>query len=377
MSKTWEIGRDKLLEPLEVLDLVPSRPGLPSSEFIMVERAGKNGDIIVHLASEVTGTVTLKGDGKWPFEKPFYLDRRVFLPFVRASKDIKTKAPFKFTANEKQLVVKNGKRKAEFDGQPAVQGYGQPPSGKLVSRIELGNHTRGLIYCARECASADPVTPQLNCVYIQPKGGDVNVFATNQKIVYAAKSKTKLKSASPIPFPLYLVSLLGSDKLKEVLWKDKYVAITFPHGIIWQPVSAKANKNFPAKDIAKHMASAEKEPAMFTVDARKMASHIIRIIGYLAAVRRQDWALDLTGKKGEREVIVSSTVPQSSFRETLMLDHPCKSSFSLSWPLDMLEPVFDYLHKKEKGSVTIRAGEKGISYIIGSDIKVAIPRRKS
>lgn len=373
--KKWTIDKKQLIQACEVLSLVPTRPGLPSSEYFQLE-SRKSGVVQVTVASEVTATVDLKGTGEWPFQKAFYLDRRVFLPFVFAAKDLHSEAPFEFSRKEKQLILHQGtKRKAGFDGSAPIPGYGFPPSGVLKSRINLGNHVRGLIYCARECAGADPVTPQLHCVYVQPNGTGVDVLATNQKIVYSAKAKTVVKNKEPIPFPLFLVPLLGSNQLTEIHWREKYVALTFPNGMIWQPVSAKARKDFPAKEITKHMAKLSDTQLLFVSDVKQISRLVGRMVSYLSAVRRQDWALDIIGSKGSKKLFIGSKVPQVAFRETIQLKHPAKSDFKISWPLDMLDPIFEYLRKKDKGSLEVRLGKRGVTYIIGQDVKVAVAER--
>lgn len=381
--KTWSVRRENLLAAIRVLDLVPTRLGIPSSEFIRVE--GRQGRLQCVISGEITGSVELRGDGEWPLKRVFYLDRRVFLPFVYAAKEIKNKAPFVFKLSGgsgvgKQLEVIHGRRKARFSTQSEIAGYGFPPKGgKEIGQLQLAGHVRGLIYCARECSTADPVTPELNCVYVSPNGRGTDIFATNQKIVYQAHSSAGVGSPIPVPFPLFLVSLLGSEELKAVHWREKYVSIEFKGGgEIWQAVSAKARTGFPVKDIKKYAKLSKDEPVLFMVQSRRMSKVLIRLCNYLQAVRRQDWLLNIRGQKDGNEVVLESNIPQTNFRERLPVLRPLKKSFTLDWPLDMLQPVFEFIGKENKKvGMIVRQGEKGPSYVETGDILLAIPRKKN
>lgn len=201
-------------------------------------------------------------------------------------------------------------------------------------------------------------------------------MATNQQLVYSAKTKVVISTKDSIPFPLFLVPFLGDERLVSVMWEKRFVALRFPTGMIWQSVNTKARKEFPADAIREHMKGIDKHPLMFEVDAKRLGKIVARILGYLSAVRRQDWVLDLSGKRGERRIYLSSAVPQCTFREKVRLIAPCEHDFRISWPLDMLGPVFEFLTAKDKGDITVRSQKTGTSYMTGSEVSVAIPRRK-
>lgn len=370
---TWSVGRDAFLELCEVMDLVPSRPGIHSSEYFCVD--SKKGSPTFAIASEVTGNVLINGNGRWPMVKPFYLDRRVFLPFVFAAKDL-TDAPFVFSRKKKELIVRQGSRKAVFTSQEKVDGYGQPPQAEMASTLELGDKLRGLIYCARDCAADDPVTPQLNCVYIQPNSHSVSVLATNQKILFRGAGIAKGKIKHAVPFPLYLVRLLGSDKLKEVQWYKKYVALVFRHGKIWQAVSAKALRDFPVKPIRQHMEKTAQGNPVLQVSSKKLSRALNRLCVYLSAVRRQDWSLLLIGKKGTRKLLVRSVAAGSVFNERVRLKKPLPLDLKLEWPLAMMEPVFQFLSGMQDTVLEVRCDKKGRSYMKARGVELVIPRRR-
>lgn len=371
----WTADKADVLTMASVVDSIPSRPGLPTSLFFQVEPKKKN--VSFKITAEATAEVMLPGDGHWPQSETFYLDRRMFLPFVLAAKDLQNDHPFEFTAKEKQLVVRNGKgRVGWFDCNPTIHGYGFPHKSDSVSVLQLDDKLRGLIYGARECATADIVTPQLNCVYIEPTKSGVEVLATNQKLMFRGVIDTKMKVRTHIPLPLQLVQLLGSPELQQVRWKEKSVELVFPNGRIWQSVSHQARKSFPADVIRKYMDEGNKAPVVFKVPSKRLAHVLDRLCFYLTSVRRQDWSLKMSGKKNEHWLTLTTNVATSRFQERVKLDRPLKVDVAMDWPLDMLEPIFAYLNTQKDVSMTVRVNKLGRSFVQSGPISLVIPRKK-
>src|SRR5690242_5501401 len=99
----WLVDREILLDAIEVLGLVPSRPGIVTSEYICIKPGKKFIRMI--LASEVYGFVDIKGSGKWPFPKNIYIDKRLFDPFINAARNIKSKSNFIFKKTGKNEIT--------------------------------------------------------------------------------------------------------------------------------------------------------------------------------------------------------------------------------------------------------------------------------
>src|SRR5271155_3716555 len=110
----WEIRRSKLIAGLNLLDLIPEKVGLSASEFVWMR--GKGDKVIISVASYIMGEITLQGKGTWP-KGDLFIDRRVLLPFVYASKELKNKNTFQFEVKKHQLIVRHGNRKAVLDSQ--------------------------------------------------------------------------------------------------------------------------------------------------------------------------------------------------------------------------------------------------------------------
>ena len=297
----WQVSREALLQMLEILEQVPARLGITSSQFYRVQKL-PNGKTRWTLAADATGILDLAGTGEWPIPGSFfYLNRQVFAPFVQVAKELKNKSPFEFTLSGKSIIVRHGRRKAVFHSQPIVEGYAEKLSGNSLNRVELSDHAKGLIYCARDCASGDSLTPELNCVYVNPGKNTINVYASNQKVQYRARSKTTEQFKEAVPLPLFLVTLLGSRHLNAIEWKKGLVVLRFPGGEIWQPVSSKAEQ-FPRASISQHIISGSTKPVLFRVESRRIALALQRLGLYLQAIRREDWVLQLRGKKGSQEL---------------------------------------------------------------------------
>lgn len=105
MAGSWEVRRDVLLEAIRLLDLVPSQSGIPSSDFFLVQ-ADSKGRVWMSTAAGAVANVKMDGTGEWPFLRPFYLDRRLFCPFVSTFRGIKKQSAFRVHSTGKATAGK-------------------------------------------------------------------------------------------------------------------------------------------------------------------------------------------------------------------------------------------------------------------------------
>lgn len=377
----WQISRENLLSVLEVLELLPEKIGVPSSQFFRVQGIG-NGKTRWMLVSDATSEQTMTGTGEWPVPQKGYwfLNRKTFTPFVQAAKEIKNKAPFQFKLFGKTLVVRHGRRRAMFVTQPAVEGYGGSLNGASW-KMAMSDHVRGLVHCARDCASPDALVPEKNCVYVAPGKQGGEILATNQKVLFRAKSKIQL--ADPVPLPLFLVTLLGSKSLQAIEWQDGVVVLRFPTGRIWQSVSAKAKK-FPREQLIGHIMTGAKKPLLFRVSTRKLALALQRLGLYMQAANRQDWVLEIKAEKGSQEIGLETGIAHAKFREKVAVDGEVQQDLELQWPLDLVIPVMEYVgqaHKKYWLEVRVweattkKGGKTKASYVRTGEVQLVIPSK--
>jgi hypothetical protein len=325
--------------------------------------------------------VDLIGTGDWP--KPagyFYLNRQIFTPYVQAAKEIKNKSPFEFYLSGKMLVVRHGRRrKAKFSTQPTIDGYGQALEAKSLMALTVSDHAKRLINCARNCASIDQLKPESHCVFIHSRNGTTNIMSRNKKVLFRAHTKGDGEQ-KVIPMPLFLATLLGARQLKEVEWNKGVVVLRFPGGAIWQPVAAKAHE-FPRDAILARMKEGEAKPVLFRIETRRLATALQRLGLYLQAMKREDWVLELRGKKGAEEVELFAEIAHSDFLERVAIDGALPQDIKLQWPLDMILPVMDYVglaHKKlwlevRLWAVKNRLGQQTkASYVKTGDIQLVV-----
>jgi hypothetical protein len=371
----WEIRRSKLIAGLDLLNLIPEKVGLSSSEFVHIYGHGET--ITLSVASYIMGEITLTGKGKWKGD--YFIDRRVLLPFVYASKELKNKNTFQFEAKKYQLIVKHGSRKAVLDSQKDVSGYGnlRKVLKEEESEIPINDDLKELLTCGANCAVSDAIVPHLNCVYVA-KGSVVETFAASDKVFYLGLGDSKGKVKSSIPFPLFLINLLKEPTLQKISWRGKYIVLKFEKGIIWQSISQEALKKFPLKDIRLHAKRANVLPVSLVVSGRRFSKLMLRLGYYLQAVRRRDWVVRIKGSKGSTTLYISTNIPGVRFDEKISIVDKLKKNVKVEWPLDVLEPVFAFLAQKtKKQGLVVRIDEKhGVSYVTAGQYWLAVTSKK-
>src|ERR1700758_3005430 len=121
-GKSWSVSKATLVQTIRTLDQIPLHNGIVSSVFIQAERK-LNGRVLLRLAAEARGEFYVKGTGEWPFDKPYYLDRRTFVPWVLTAETMRNDSEFEFSREGNVLALKQGWRTTRFTGQPPLKGY--------------------------------------------------------------------------------------------------------------------------------------------------------------------------------------------------------------------------------------------------------------
>ncbi len=368
MSTGWvDIDRDALINTVEVLDLVPQQAGIPTSDYIRFTL--RKDSLEMALASVVVGMTRVPGKFApfLPHVSEFFLDRRLFLPFILAGK--KRKASFRMGFNPDNILVKQGSREALFAmNAEAVNGYGKWTDISTLKEIKLSQELRNMLLASIECATSDPSMPQLNCVYI----GDTLVLASNQTVLFVGKSKKA--SGMKFPFPVAIVPLLGSVLVKGVGVEGDKVILDCGCGYLEGMVSAKTKTDFPRKTIESVVEKGSKWPLLANLPADRLHSMFGRFIGYLSGVRREDWLvkLEITG------TVVKATVKinNGKFDESMTLDHPAKLDGTVEWPLDLVAPVIEYMAATGDAiSVRTDQAKKTPYLLIGDTVELMVSRK--
>ena len=377
MAESWEVRRDVLLEAITLLNLVPSQSGIPSSDFFLVQQDKRPGHIWMCAAGGAVANVHLDGTGTWPFQKPFYLDRRLFTPFITAFPEIKNKYNFEFRKTaEGALRVRCGKPFEDFSAQPSVMGYGEIPALKNPSKLRISDELMALMRCASQYASSEAEAPHLACVYLTPRPKWLEILATNQKIIFCGKHRFSHDIKSVIPFPIQMLSTLQAEGMSRMVWSAPNVFAQFPRGVVWQSVSAQASKNFPADDLRERLNRKQGIKPAFRASAAKFARVVERLSTYLQYVRKEDWVLNISGTKGSDQIFLVSRLPHATINEHLRVLETIDTNFNFDWPLDQLGGLFKFAGTVDSAVECRLEKDAGMSYVTCGPIEMAMSTRR-
>ena len=368
--------RDILLEAIRLLDLVPSQSGIPSSDFFLVVPDGE-WRVWMSTAGGAIATVKLDGTGQWPFQKPFYLDRRLFTPFVSTFRGVKNKHNFEFTTTVKnELRVRCGKPFEDFSAQPSVMGYGEKPTLDKSSKLVISEDLLALMKCAASYAASEAGAPHMACVYVVPNSKGLELLASNQKTLFRAKYLGGHTFKHSIPFPPSMLNVVQAEGLKELVWNRPNIFARFPTGMVWQPISAQAERDFPMTEIQETMIRGRKlVPLAFRAKASRFARVIERLTLYLQYVRKEDWVLNISGTKGSENLFLYARLPNAVITEHLSIEQPLKSSFKFDWPLDQLSGMFAVSSNEDMVEVKLEP-DAGMSFVKCGQVELAMSTKR-
>lgn len=361
-----EIKKDALIAAAKILNMVPQRAGIPSSDYVRV--IARRKELEFALASSVSGVVRIAATNgtATPVEEIFFIDRRLFLPFVLLGEQA-GKADFRAELEEKVWKLRQGSRAAELGLRAdAVAGYGKWKELDASKEIKLSEELTKMLIASNSCATADPALQHLNCVYI---GGKV-VLSTNEMTLFLG---TKAQSNLRIPFPVGVIPLLGDGLVKGVAVEGDRVILDCGVGYVEGVVSAVTQEKFPKKKIVEQMGKARGWPQIAKLPAKKLAATLGRLSEYLAGVRREDWVLRMELGNGSGKVSVQ--VLQGKFEEKFVAEGATTEAV-VEWPLERVLPVLTYMAEKGE-TVRIRVDEKKKTpyCISGKDVELMVGRR--
>lgn len=358
------IKKDEMLQAISVLDLVPQRAGIPSSDYVRVLSDSRSLEMA--LSSSVSGVVSLKMDGAKADKNMMFVDRRLFIPFIQMGRG--WKGDFKFSVSEQKWVVRQGSRQAEFAlKKDTVLGYPVFKSLKDLKEIKLSENLRKLLLASNQCATADPSLQHLNCVYI----GGKTVMATNLAVMFVgARDK---EDSMRFAFPVGVIPLLGDGLVLGVGVENDKVILDCGCGYIEGMVSAVAKKDFPRDSILSNVKKGRDWPTLLRLPAEKLAKMLVRLSEYLASVKREDWVvrLDVSGGKVKATV----RVQQGKFEESIDIEDS-KAEGVIEWPLEIVHPVLSYIAENgETVKVKVDDRKKTPYLISGGGVEMMIGRR--
>lgn len=340
---SWiELDRDSFLKAVKVMNLVPFRSGIPSSDYIRIRLAKKKMELAI--ASSVSGQSSVALPESMG-EQDLFVDRRMFLPFCLAAE--KRKGDFKLLLEEGKLHIHQGKRKAElalYAGK--VQGYGKWRDINGLKEVKLEADLKTLLVAASSCATADPSLQHLNCVFMD---GNL-LLSSNQTMMLQGSGKGK---NTDFPFPVGIIPLLGDSLVQGVGIENGMVILDCEVGYIEGTVAAPGAKKFPKKDILFNMKAAQKYPVLLTIKPKALAEAMAHLIEYLAGVKRDEWVLKIAEENGE--LYASAAISQGGFKERIKGEGFVKGCL-IELPLETIKPVVDFIQTKEE-EISIQSDE--------------------
>lgn len=338
----------ELCNAASAIDLVPSRAGISTSEFIRLHC--HKGRLRMSLAAEIYGTMTAAIDPPVMEEWEFFVDRGTFIPFVTAATELRQKAPFEFKYDpgkkgNSQLAVRCGRRRGVFQSATEITGY-TAPKEDVGFKLKLTANQQLILNLAVKYATSDPTIAHLNCVYLQRGKA---IIASNQLAAFWMEDPVVPMSA---PLPLLLLAVSERADVRELIVSQKSARVTLSCGYLCQFTNQKAAEDFPYKQIEKNIQAAEAYRKQFTIEAASLMTVLKRLESYIASVVKRDMVVSVHGTKGESTLQLVAAVPQGRFEETVEILHPLRRDVECEWMLSLLLPLYDVAGKL--GHVTVK-----------------------
>lgn len=338
-----KVSGKKLKRTCDLLGLVPSTPGVPSSMFVSFASTEKG--LVLKLSSDVSVSTSVAGlDLK--VTTPFAVDRRVLFPFIREEGE------YDVDFKDGQLLLKQGRRKAELRTVKIDWSYGEWESQKTHS-LKITSDLMDAIRCAKFCASDDPILPELNCVWIE-FGKQSFTFASNDLIMCCNRGKAVETDSVGVAFPLALIDVLVAEDISEVMIGKGVVGGRIDGTRLWAQAPQKAWKQFPVNRLKKLIVDSRSTKGAFQTDMKSLVSMCAMFTGYLSNLPRQEWGLNV--EVGEDSVNVEAKTSVAKFEDTLPATIRTSGTV-MDLNLSVLAPIVAFLDgRAEKVSFTKSAG---------------------
>lgn len=371
----FAIPKKALEDGMKLLEAVPTRNGITSSEYIKTVMKD-NKHLIMSLASELSGDAVLPFASKKHYESTLYLDRRMLRPFVAAGVDLTTSDLYEFFITGNGVIVKNGARTANLESNNSASGYEKMPDFSKGFSIELQEDWTSITNCATLCACTDPIAPALNCVHVSPEDGKVYIRASDTLLVFQGViPAASFPCEEAIALPLELVDRINLFSTGLCHYSPKWAMLQFPVGNIWQSVKSECRKSFPVdsiRDIAKNIV---KEGTVVSVlGTQSLVEASSRINDYMQSAIRDNPVLVLTIKAGSKKARLSSSTVGAAFDEVVMLESKSDNDYQVEWPLQAVLPILNYC--KNAGAAKIIQDASGKTCLKAGRVTLVLGKKK-
>jgi hypothetical protein len=233
--------------------------------------------------------------------------------------------------------------------------------------LKLTKDQKYLLRVAVKYATSDPTFAHLNCVYLEQ---GTSIMASNQ---LAAIVLDDAAAPMSVPLPLLLLSILGNDKVKNILVSSDFAKVITTCGYLCQLTNKKAAAEFPHKTIAANVKSAAKTKKRFVLKATSLLAALKRLETYIASIIRRDMTVTVTGKAGEAKIKLIAAIPSGKFEEPVRIESPLKDDIHFELLLGMLLPLAD--DASQLGHVAVHYDDGTPFYFSAKGMQLIVSRK--
>jgi len=326
-----QVNAHQLLGAIEVLNLVPARSGVRSSEIVKI--VAKKKSLQLMLASEIKGCVSVPtADGE---DYEVFVDRAKLFSFLNLAKGSKKEATFSLTYTQEAggvaLEIKLGRRRAEYIGIDPVSGYSKVGAVQEEKELSLDAELVALVGLAAKYTTTDFTRPELNGVHLLKKT-DMVVSSKIGAINFAGEHKG-ISVTTPLPeeFSAFLT------QATKVLVSRSGCRLVFPSGSLFRSFN---DDQFTGKiasiaDLLKQFAA---EPLAIQCSAEALQ----RALGRLKSCcgEDSDYPVLLSAAKGETTLTMTVKGETWQFDEVLR-NVTLKGAVTFDLPLFHLLPMLE------------------------------------
>jgi len=356
-----KIPGKKIKRTCDLLNLVPSTPGVPSSIFVQLASIEKGLDM--RLSAEVSVSTCVQGLDL-NLKNPVAVDRRVLFPFIQSDE-----GEYDIEFKDGQLLIKHGRRRAELRTVKIDWTYGAWDAQKTQS-LKITPDLMDAIRCAKFCASEDPILPELNCVWIE-FGKQAFTFASNDLIMCCNRGKAVESESVGIAFPLALIDVLVAEDISEVLLGKGTVGGKIDGTRLWAQAPQKASKAFPVTRLKKLIVDSRSTKGAFQTDMKDLVELCANFTVYLSNLPRTEWGLNV--EVGEDVVNIEAKTSVARFQDRLPATIKAAGTV-MDLNLSVLAPIIAFLDgraekvtfTKSGGTVHILAG--GYEFLLSQKV---------
>lgn len=326
------INPELLRQAVGMLDHVPQRTGIQSSEFVRL--SCKKGKLEMSLASDLIGVASITPEE--PEEFSFFIERKLLFPFISASKD--GKKEFSLSVADSTLTLRQGRRSAKWSAIEPVKGYS---SAGTLKEKEL-TIQEGLIEelrLAAKYSSQDQLSPELSCVWLDRKGK--RILSTNKFSVFQAQAEPDGEGPIPGAFPDLL------EEASTIMVSETGARIVHPYGYLFQAFNQKALSEFPLKAISSTMKAADSWKVRLNLKVGPILEILLRLANYISGASSEETIIRVEGKKGDPLLRLKTGTSQGAFSESLKLIQPPTEDYAVDWLLLSVRPFLEALPEKE------------------------------